>query len=87
MRVFEDGKEIGKAAADKKIDVTDNPVWIGNDGYQQHFNGLIDEVAIFNMALTVDEIKRIIKQGLSEVLAASPQGKIALTWGRIKNDR
>ena len=87
MKVFEDGKEIGKATADKKIDVTDNPVWIGNDGYQQHFNGLIDEVAIFNVALTVDEIKRIIKQGLSEVLAVSPQGKIALTWGRIKNDR
>ena len=32
MKVFEDGKEIGKATADKEIDVTDNPVWIGNDG-------------------------------------------------------
>ena len=78
---------MGKAAADKKIDVTDNPVWIGNDGYQQHFNGLIDEVTIFNVALTVDESKRIINQGLSEGLAVAPQGKIALTWGRIKNDR
>ena len=88
MKFFEDGKQIGQAkAARKKIDATDNPVWIGNDGYQQHFNGLIDEVAIFNVALTVDEIKRVLKLGLSEVLAVSPPGKIALTWGRIKNAR
>ena len=81
------GKKLERLPQIKRSDVTDNPVWIGNDGYQQHFNGLIDEVAIFNVALTVDEIKRIIKQGLSEVLAVSPRGKIALTWGRIKNDR
>jgi len=28
-----------------------------------------------------------MKQGLFEVLAVSPRGKIALTWGRIKNDQ
>ena len=81
MKFFEDGKQIGQAAARKKIDATDNPVWIGNDGYQQHFNGLIDEVAIFNVALTVDEIKRVIKLGLSEVLAVSPPGKIVRLHG------
>ena len=43
MKVFVDGKEIAKIAAHKKINVTENPVWIGNDGYQQHFNGIAGE--------------------------------------------
>ena len=86
MKVFADGKEIGKIAANKKIAVTENPVWIGNDGYQQHFNGIVDEVAIFNVALTEDDLKTLMTKGLSDTLAISPSGKIAVTWGRIKAD-
>jgi hypothetical protein len=84
MKVFADGKEIGKIAANKKTDVTENPLWIGNDGYQQHFNGIIDEVAIFDVSLTPEEIETLMTNGLSDTLAVSPMGKIALTWGRIK---
>jgi hypothetical protein len=84
MKVFENGKEIGTIDANKKINVTENPVWIGNDGYQQHFNGILDEVAIFNVALTVDEIQSIMGEGLSKTLAVSASGKVALTWGNIK---
>ncbi len=69
---------------DKEIAVTDNPVWIGNDGYQQHFNGLLDEVAIFSAALTVDEIEDIMVSSLATVLAVDSIGKSAVTWGHIK---
>ena len=84
MKVFENGKEIGTIAANKEIDVTENPVWIGNDGYQQHFNGILDEIAIFNIALTEDDIKTIMTEGLERTLAVSPAGKLSTTWASIK---
>jgi len=84
MKVFENGAEIGTIAADKQINVTDNPVWIGNDGYQQHFNGILDEVAIFNVALTKDDIEEIMRKGLESASAIFPAGKLATTWGKIK---
>ena len=84
MVVYENAKEIMNIAADKEIAVTDNPVWIGNDGYQQHFNGLLDEVGIFSAALSVDEIEDIMTKGLAAVLAVDSIGKSAVTWGDIK---
>ena len=84
MVVYENAKEIVSIAADKEIAVTDNPVWIGNDGYQQHFNGLLDEVGIFSVALTVDEIEDVMARGLTTVLAVDSIGKSVVTWGHIK---
>jgi hypothetical protein len=87
MAVYENAKEIVNIAANKKINVTDNPVWIGNDGYQQHFNGIIDEVAVLNIALTVDEIEDVMTKGLAAVLAVDPVAKLTNTWGSIKEVR
>lgn len=48
------------------------------------FNGLIDEVAIFEKALTQDEIKAAMK-GLEKFQAAlEPAGKLSTCWGAIK---
>jgi hypothetical protein len=45
----------------------------------------IDEVAVFNVALSEDEIKTIVAQGLyMAVFAVSPSGKLAATWGSIR---
>jgi len=86
MKVFENGEEIGNIAANKQIDVTDNPVWIGNDGYQQHFNGILDEVAIFNVALTKGDIQNIMDEGLEQAFAvADISDKLTTTWSAIKN--
>ena len=87
MKVFVNGNEVGTAAVNKEIDDTDNPVWIGNEGYQSnHWGGMLDEVAIFNVALTENDIKSIMTGGLSTATAVSPSGKIASTWGNIKAD-
>ena len=54
------------------------------------FNGLIDEVAIFNVALKEEDIKAIINKGLEAALdidiitAVSPTGKLTTTWANIK---
>jgi len=86
MIVFQNGEEIVQTGANKEINVTDNPLWIGNDGYQQHFNGILDEVAIFDVALSVNEIQNLMDTGIAGVLAVSPSDKMALTWGNIKTD-
>jgi len=84
MKVFSNGDLVVEVAANKDIKVTDNPLWIGNDGYQQHFNGILDEVAILNVALTEGEINEFMDQSLASVLAVSASNSMAITWGSLK---
>lgn len=51
------------------------------------FSGVLDEVAIFNTALDVDDINDIMTQGLEEALAVSPLGRLTTTWGGIKKGK
>lgn len=58
------------------------------DGSGNWFTGVIDDVAIFNIALTADDIKTIMNDGLGKavgITAVSPAGRLTTTWGRIKN--
>ena len=51
----------------------------------REFNGMVDEVFLFNRALKSDEIQSIMSNGiLSPQTAVSPADKIATSWGRIK---
>ena len=53
------------------------------------FNGLIDEVAIFNVALEEADIKDIMNEGLAAALgvtAVYPTGKLTTMWGSIKTE-
>ena len=44
--------------------------------------GLVDEVAIYNRALSVEEINQDMENGV--FFAVSPQDKLATTWGKLK---
>ena len=51
------------------------------------YNGLIDEVAIFNVALEEEDIQDITEKGLEAALglaAVEPGGKLAASWAAIK---
>ena len=56
-----------------------------------YFSGLIDEVAIFNVALSLDDIKTLMAEGLESIgllgQAVEPAGKLSVTWGELKNGR
>jgi len=68
-----------------KINIVANPVVMGHNGKNgEWYSGLIDEVAIFNVALTKDDIKTIMTKGLEGATAVSPSGKLTTTWGNIK---
>jgi hypothetical protein len=61
----------------------DDPLMIGG-GKLWPFKGIIDDVGLFNKALSIDDIKTIMKEGLSSMLAVSPSDQLTLTWAEIK---
>ena len=51
----------------------------------QHYKGLMDEVAFFNVALTQADIKRLMAGGvMPSTTAVSPSGKLATGWAHLK---
>ena len=65
---------------------TPEHVAIGSDGFGREFwKGVIDEVALFNIALSEDDIGAIMNKGLSPLLAVSARGKLATTWAELKS--
>jgi hypothetical protein len=88
MRLYKDGVEVGSVAKAGKLD-TDAKVGatIGNqpDGAENRpFEGIIDEVGIWNRALTEAEIKTAMD---GDFLAVELDGKLTTTWARMKTSR
>jgi hypothetical protein len=69
---------------------TDNPVYIGGSQFwvPRFFDGLMDEGALFSVALTQDDIKSLMENGLAAEVGApsavSSTGKLATTWSQMK---
>ena len=80
-----DGKEDGAAdAVDATYGENDQPL-VFMVHFQRWIKGMMDEVAIFNRALSEDEINQIMSGGLSQsVLAVEPAGKLGIAWGALK---
>ena len=72
LKLYVDGVLDASAAVPKALTFPDVPFnigrWVG--GSSQYFNGLIDEVAIYNRALTADEIAR--HAGLDSASSPTP---------------
>ena len=87
MRIYKNGVEVGSMAKAGKLDVDPSVnMAIGNqpDGAENRpFDGIIDDVAIWNRALAQDEILEVMADGVPA--AVEPSGKLAVTWGTIKH--
>ena len=65
------------------------PVYIGADTGcnagkgRCHFGGIIDEIVIFNIPLSEDDVKTL-KNGIDGAFAVDAAAKITTTWGKIK---
>lgn len=70
------------------IDADDGPLFIGRDTCcdGRFGDAVIDEVAIFNVALTASEVKMMMDKGLSALLLTpvEPADKLSTTWGDVK---
>jgi len=87
-KLYSNGTVAGEAAISAQMDQPLGKGFTiarrGADNASQYFPGSIDEVGIFNVALTVNEINDIMSKGLAGMAAVSPSGKLATTWGRLK---
>jgi len=75
------------------FDTTDSHLFIGAEtinngaGFRSRFTGLIDEIAIFDVALTKNDLNTIMKSGLEVATgfrSVSTTGKLTTIWGQIK---
>jgi len=58
---------------------------LGHGPGTYNITGIIDEVAVFNVALTENDIENIMKKGLEAIgTAVSPKEKLTTTWASIK---
>ncbi|MCY4402931.1 MAG: LamG domain-containing protein [Candidatus Poribacteria bacterium] len=69
------------------LDADTGPVFIGRDTCcaGRFGNALIDEVAIFSVALEQSDIESLMNDGFEQTLTAvEAEGKMATTWGNVK---
>ena len=50
------------------------------------WDGIIDDAVMLNKALDEDEINSLMNNGIKDILAVEPMGKLAVSWGSIKGD-
>lgn len=79
--VYLDGEEDGSGSLKGEIVPNNNVVWIGR-GATPFFEGMYDEVAIWNVALNQGEIQ----QAMKSLMAVESYGKLASKWGKIKSN-
>ena len=84
LKVYVNGVESGASTHPGTVDQTENPVEFGKWGGGSFFVGTIDEVAIFNVALSEADIQTVMDVGFTAVQA---KGKLATTWGNLKQTR
>lgn len=84
-KIFVDGKVVGEVQKSVKLPSFDTPVLVGTgEAPGVHpTEGIIDEVWIFNRALSEDEIRYIMNKG-PLALPVELRSKLAVTWGRMK---
>lgn len=63
-------------------------IWLGSwKAPNWDFTGVLNEAAVFNVPLSDEDIENIMNNGLEEAIAVSNAGKMAVTWGYVKNTR
>ena len=87
LTAYIDGKPLETVDAAAKANINQWPeLHIGkpNNVDNYYMQGIIDEVAIFNVALTQADINAIMARGLLEAFSVSASYKLAAKWGQIK---
>ena len=94
LTVTHDGKKTVSFYINGKLDKATNPlptaigndinVLVGDDGKGNKGAGILDELSIFNRALTAEEAKTIYEDGMESFLAVASTDKLTTTWGNIK---
>lgn len=87
LRVYINGKVDKEFLLRHEPELSLGPLAIGGTVDGGFFNGVIDDVGLFNVSLTAADINNIMNQGLlgaTSLKAVSLSGKLATIWGGIK---
>ena len=57
------------------------------DGGGREWEGMFDEMLLFDVALEEADIQSLMDNGLEATLAVDPLDKVTTTWGKIKLSR
>jgi len=86
LRVYINGSLENAEDHAGEITTSDGPIIIGSyagTGYKS--NVIIEELGVFNTALTEDDIQQIMATGLAgTITAVSPKDKLSSTWAKLK---
>ncbi len=90
--MFRDGEELPEIVYNHGDGFgNDGELGIGSGFYPQDprsLDGIIDEVGIFNVALTLEDIQNIAQNGYREALgpfiSIDAHGKLATSWAKLK---
>lgn len=82
---YYDGKKVGGGTKPPPVNEITGSIMVGaRHPGQEFFTGVIDEVYLFNRAISTDEINTI---RTGEFLSVQPAEKLTTTWGAIKTNR
>ena len=59
VNLFVDGRKVDAISYTRPLSVNENPVLIGASGFGEFFRGSIDEVRMYNRAISEDEIQKL----------------------------
>jgi len=86
--IYVDGVEVGQQAYSKpSLDAAPSVLTIGDgSGGGHQCEGLIDDVGLFSIPLSEEDINAIMNKGLKQyaVTNVSKNGRLATTWSKIK---
>jgi len=89
INIYEDGVRIGGAAVGGPPPMDTSEVHLG--GWQANtselIDGILDEVALFGVAITEDDMENLMTKGVERALGITPvepSGKLSITWADIK---
>jgi hypothetical protein len=70
--------------ANGKIEASDDELRIGRGAPAGYLAGTLDEVAVFRVALSQNQIKSVIEVGFEVSLSVDSEARLASTWANIK---
>ena len=87
VQIYVNGMEAG-APTTLSMEDSEGDYFIGcHKDLTNFWDGIIDDVVLFNKALAEDEINRLMNDGIKSVMAVEPIDKLAVCWGSVKGVR
>ena len=78
LRLYVNASQVSSRATTGIIKRTTDPLWIGgNDPYGEYFHGLIDEVRVYNLALSPSEVRAEMSTPIRSVRITPAAGLVA----------